>query len=61
LNVDEPPPLAERFEQAYAEFSEVYNRKAREARSGTRFYSEEEFLEDLYACAGNHGLFAEAL
>jgi hypothetical protein len=39
----------------------TFSRKARLARAGSRFYSASEFIDDLYAAAGNHGLFAEAL
>jgi hypothetical protein len=54
-------PLQERFDAASLDFVTTFLRKARLARAGTRFYSSSEFIDDLYAAAGNHGLFAEAL
>jgi hypothetical protein len=54
-------PLKERFEAARVDFVTTYSRKARLARAGTRSYSASEFIDDLYAAAGDHGLFAEAL
>jgi hypothetical protein len=55
------PPLKERFDQANQQFSEIYFRKARLARAGVRPYSGDEFIHDLYAAAGDYGLFAAAL
>ncbi len=60
MNLNERP-LKERFEGAYEEFSEVYNSKLRDATTGARPYPPQELYGDLYACAGNHNLFALAL
>jgi hypothetical protein len=54
-------PLKERFERAERQFSRTYLRKLRHVRLGVAPYPYFEMLRDLYAAAGDHGLFAEAL
>jgi hypothetical protein len=54
-------PLKERFERANRQFSETYSRKLRHVRLGIAPYPYFEIRRDLYAAAGDHGLFAEAL
>ena len=54
-------PLKERFERANRQFSRTHSRKLRHVRSGVAPYPYFEIRRDLYAAAGDHGLFAEAL
>jgi hypothetical protein len=54
-------PLYERFDRANRQFSEAFLRKSRLARLGVHPYPNSEVYLDLFAAAGNHGLFAEAL
>jgi hypothetical protein len=49
-----------RFEAAYGEFRPVYRRKVRAALSGEQPYPSHELYRDVYAAAGNWGLFAES-
>jgi hypothetical protein len=60
VNVTELP-LQVRFEAAYGEFRAVYLRRLRDAHSGVRPYPSHELVRDVYAAAGNWGLFAESL
>jgi hypothetical protein len=55
------PPLRERFERANRQFATTYRRKLRHVRMGVCSYPYLEIRRDLYAAAGDHGLFAEAL
>jgi hypothetical protein len=55
------PPLKERFDRANQQFSVTYSRKMRHVRLGVCSYPYFEIHRDLYAAAGDHGLFAEAL
>ena len=55
------PPLRERFERANRQFATTYRRKLRHLRMGVCSYPYLEIRRDLYAAAGDHGLFAEAL
>ncbi len=59
VNVNELP-LQVRFEAAYGEFRAVYLRRMRDAHSGVRPYPSHELYRDVYAAAGNWGLFAES-
>jgi hypothetical protein len=55
-------PLYERFERANRQFSATYRRKLRHVRTpGGPSYPFFEIRNDLYAAAGDHGLFAQAL
>jgi hypothetical protein len=54
-------PLYDRFEQANRQFALEWSRKMRHARLGIAPYPYFEIRRDLYAAAGDHGLFAEAL
>ena len=54
-------PLKERFERANRQFFQTYSRKLRHVRMGIAPYPYFEIRRDLYAAAGDHGLFAEAL
>ena len=60
MNIYEPP-LKERFERANRQFAATHSRKLRHARTGVCSYPYFEIRQDLYAAAGEHGLFAEAL
>jgi hypothetical protein len=60
VNINEVP-LKTRLEAANEEFSRRYYRRVYMSRTGTRAYPSQELYKDLYACAGNHGLFAIAL
>jgi hypothetical protein len=55
------PSLKERLERANHQFSVTYSRKLRYARLGVCTYPFFEIRRDLYAAAGDNGLFAEAL
>ena len=55
------PLLKVRFERANRQFSATYCRKLRHVRMGVCSYPYFEMRRDLYAAAGDHGLFAEAL
>ena len=54
-------PLKERFERASQQLKYTCRRKTRLARVGVETYPLFELRLDLYAAAGDHGLFAEAL
>ena len=54
-------PLKERFERANRQLTYTYRRKTRLARAGVETYPLFELRLDLYAAAGENGLFAEAL
>jgi hypothetical protein len=54
-------PLYERFERAERQFFQTYSRKLRHVRMGVAPYPYFEIRRDLYAAAGENGLFAEAL
>ena len=54
-------PLGERFERANRQLTYTYRRKTRLARVGVEIYPLFELRLDLYAAAGENGLFAEAL
>jgi hypothetical protein len=54
-------PLYERLDRANRQFSATYRRKLRHVMMGGPSYPYFEIRNDLYAAAGDHGLFAEAL
>jgi hypothetical protein len=54
-------PLKDRFERANRQFALTWFRKMRHARLGIASYPYFEIRRDLYAAAGDHGLFPEAL